>query len=138
MFECLCCGILIKIRSLICSHLLICRGMEDLSKFFGTIYWYVAAWKIWANSLVPFTDMLRHGRSEQILWSHLLICRSMEDLSKFFDPIKPQICCKSQTNLSNNVVSSTPRHERDSNSQVPFWNHTVGCIQSIVTLVFKG
>jgi len=28
---------------------------------------------------------------------------------------KPQTCSKSLTNLSHNVVSSTPRHERDSN-----------------------
>ena len=31
---------------------------------------------------------------------------------------KPQTCRKSLTTLSHNVVSSTPSHERDSNSQL--------------------
>jgi hypothetical protein len=39
-------------------------------QIFGPIYWYVAAWKIWAN-----------------FWSHLLICRCMGDLSKILVPI---------------------------------------------------
>ena len=78
-------------------HLLICRSMEDLSKFlvpftdmslhgrskqnFGPNYWYVAAWQIWAK-FCPIYWYVAAWKICANFWSHLLICRGMEDLKK--------------------------------------------------------
>ena len=43
---------------------------------------------------------------------------------------KPPSCHKLLTNLSHNVVSSTPRHERDSNSQVVICTDCIGSYNS--------
>ena len=63
---------------------------------------------VWLRCLTPLSAIFQINRSGQFYWCRKLVYpENTTDLSQVTDKL-----------LSYNIVSNTPRHERDSNSQL--------------------